>query len=234
MNERNVNDCIVMQNVTKIYTVESHEVPALKGVDLTIPRGSIVSVTGASGAGKSTFLHILGTLERPTRGRVLLNGVDVSNINDKLASSFRNKTIGFIFQMNNLLPDFSALENVMMPGLISGVAKDAVRKRAKELLSRVGLDERLQHRPGELSGGEQQRVAIARALLMAPPILLADEPTGNLDKKTSLAIQDLLMELAKEHNMTMLLITHDMTLADRLPHKIVLEDGLIKDKGDFV
>ena len=205
----------------------------LKKVDLKIPAGKIVSVTGKSGAGKSTLLHLIGALDKPTTGNVLLNGTDVSKVDDQTASSFRNKTIGFVFQMNNLLPEFSAIENVMMPGMIAGVKKAPVHERAKMLLDAVGLGERLNHRPGELSGGEQQRVTIARALLMAPPILLADEPTGNLDNKTSLEIQELLFKLAEQYKMTMLLITHDADLAARLPSRIVMEDGCIKEEGNL-
>ena len=173
------------------------------------------------------------TLDKPSQGKVLLNGTDVSSLNDQAASSFRNCTIGFVFQMNNLLAEFSALENVMLPGLIAGTGKKAVLERAAEVLKSVGLSHREKHRPGELSGGEQQRVAIARALLMAPPLLLADEPTGNLDKKTSLAIQELLLQLCSEHNMTMLLVTHDLELARRLPEQIVMEDGRIISRGSI-
>ncbi|MCI5127629.1 MAG: ABC transporter ATP-binding protein [Candidatus Electrothrix sp. AUS3] len=213
--------------------VEKQVVHALKKVDLRIPSGKIVSVTGKSGAGKSTLLHLIGALDKPTTGSVLLNGTDVSKVDDQTASSFRNKTIGFVFQMNNLLPEFSAIENVVMPGLIAGVKKAPVQERAKMLLDAVGLGEQLNHRPGELSGGEQQRVTIARALLMAPPILLADEPTGNLDNKTSLEIQDLLFKLAEQYKMTMLQITHDAELAARLPSQIIMEDGCIKEEGNL-
>lgn len=204
---------------------------ALRSIDLVVPQGTIAAVTGKSGAGKSTLLHIIGTLDRPTGGQIFLNGSDVTNMDDRTASMFRNRTIGFVFQMHNLLPEFSAIENVMMPGLIAGVSKAVVKDRAGSLLAAVGLGDRRNHRPGELSGGEQQRVAIARALLMAPPILLADEPTGNLDLKTSEAIQTLLLDLAVQNGMTMLLITHDVQLAKRLPRQIVFEDGKIASEG---
>lgn len=220
---------IVVRNVKKTYRIADHEVEALRGVDLQIEPGSIVAVTGKSGAGKSTLLHILGTLDRPTSGQVILNGTDVSHMNDVEASSFRNLSVGFVFQMNSLLHEFSAAENVMLPGLIAGASRLKVAERAKRLLKAVGLGERMDHRPGELSGGEQQRVAIARALLMAPPILLADEPTGNLDHKTSLAIQELLMQICSENKVTMLLVTHDLDLAKRMPHQVVIDDGRVKD-----
>jgi lipoprotein-releasing system ATP-binding protein len=218
---------IFLKNISKVYTIEAQQVVALKSINLAVPQGSVAAVTGKSGAGKSTLLHIIGTLDRPSGGKIYLNGSDVTHMDDRTASMFRNRTIGFVFQMNNLLPEFSAVENVMMPGMIAGVAKAVVRDRAASLLASVGLSSRENHRPGELSGGEQQRVAIARALLMAPPILLADEPTGNLDKKTSEAVQDLLLELAVKNQMTMLLITHDIELAKRLPRQIVVEDGQI-------
>jgi len=188
-------------------------------------------VTGKSGAGKSTLLHIIGTLDRPTSGQVMINGVDVSRLRDKDLSRFRSRSIGFIFQMHNLLPEFSAMENVMMPGIIAGFRIAELRERAAMLLSNVGLGARLHHKPGELSGGEQQRVAIARALFMAPPLLVADEPTGNLDRKTSVMIQDLLLELVRSENMTLILVTHDMELAARLPSQLVMEDGgIIRDE----
>ena len=222
---------VILQNVHKTYEVGSQKIEALRGIDLSLPQGSVASLIGKSGAGKSTLLQIIGTLDRPCRGKVLLNGSDVSSLGDHAASIFRNCSIGFVFQMNNLLPEFSALENIMMPGLIAGSPGAVVKERAAEMLNAVGLKNRGQHRPGELSGGEQQRVAIARALLMAPPLILADEPTGNLDQKTSLAIQKLLLELCHEHKMTMLLVTHDLELARSLPEQIVMEDGRIIDRG---
>ena len=224
---------IKLVQVTRTYTIEKTKVEALRGVNLDIKQGIRAAVTGRSGAGKSTLLHIIGLLDRPSTGQCELNGTEVSQLSDLAASQFRNATVGFIFQMNNLLPEFSAAENVMMPGLIAGASKGAVRERAIKLLEAVGLGDREKHRPGELSGGEQQRVAIARALLMNPPILLADEPTGNLDKKTSHGIQDLLMSLADTNKMTVILVTHDHELAKRLPHQIVMEDGRIVSGGNL-
>ena len=216
---------ISLEGVRKEYTIESARVEALRGVSVDIPAGAMVAVTGKSGAGKSTLLHIVGTLDRPTSGKVTINGVSVSELRDRELSRFRSRSIGFIFQMHNLLPEFSAIENVMMPGIIAGFKASNLRQRASLLLSSVGLSERLNHKPGELSGGEQQRVAIARALFMAPPLLVADEPTGNLDRRTSLMIQDLLLNLVKEQKMTLVLVTHDMELAARLPSQLVMEDG---------
>lgn len=231
MNGLTGQNAIVLEGVHKDYVIDANRVEALRGVSVSIPEGSMVAVTGKSGAGKSTLLHIIGTLDRPSVGRVLLNGVDVSSMSDKGLSRFRNRSVGFVFQMNNLLPEFTAIENVMMPGVIAGLSGRALRERASKLLQAVGLAERLEHKPGELSGGEQQRVAIARALLMAPPLLVADEPTGNLDRKTSLMIQDLLLDLVRANKMTLLLVTHDMELAARLPSQIVMEDGVIVKDG---
>lgn len=222
---------IRLQDVRKEYTIDANRVEALRGVSLSIPEGAMVAVTGKSGAGKSTLLHIIGTLDRPTSGDVFIGETNVSGMDDGQLSRFRNRAIGFVFQMNNLLPEFSAIENVMMPGIIGGHQRAALLNRAKDLLGMVGLGERINHRPSEMSGGEQQRVAIARALIMSPPILVADEPTGNLDKKTSMVIQDLLLNVVKQHHMTMLLVTHDLELAARLPQQVVMEDGLIVSGG---
>ena len=231
MNQIANQPVISVKKLCKSYQVEAQTVEALRGLSFDIPAGAVVAVTGSSGAGKSTLLHVLGALERPTSGQVLLNGVDVSDMSDDVASGFRNATVGFVFQMNNLLPEFTALENVMMPGLIAGMSRRSVTGRAKKLLNAVGLAEREQHRPGELSGGEQQRVAIARALLMSPPIILADEPTGNLDKKNSDAVRKLLLELCQAHGVTMMLITHDKELAASMPHQLEMEDGVVVGGG---
>lgn len=219
--------------VTKEFWIESQKVVALRGVDLSVPKGTQAAIIGRSGAGKSTLLHIAGTLDDPTSGIIKINGIDVSSIDDKDKSRFRNRTVGFIFQMNNLLTEFTAIENIMLPGLIAGIQQEAVTDRAYEVLKQVDLSHRAKHRPGELSGGEQQRVAIARALLMSPTLLLADEPTGNLDRMTSGIIQDLLYSLCEQHGMTMLLVTHDLELAKTIPHQIVVEDGQIIDRGDL-
>lgn len=222
---------IEVEDLEKSYQLGAQQVKALKGVSFTIQEGAMVAVSGRSGSGKSTLLHLLGTLDRPSKGSIRIQDQDVTQMSDTKISSFRNKAVGFVFQMNNLLPEFSAIENVMMPGLIARAPREKVEEKAATLLESVGLGHRVSHRPSELSGGEQQRVAIARALLMDPPILLADEPTGNLDKRNSLAIQDLLMNLCKSHKVTMLLVTHDMELSANLPQTIVLEDGKILEMG---
>lgn len=222
---------IYARDVRKVYRMTAQNVEALRGVDLNIARGRQVAIVGKSGSGKSTLLHIVGTLDKPSAGSLVLSGTEVSGMPDQVVSQFRNATVGFVFQMNNLLNEFTAMENVMLPGLIAGAARPAVAERALKLLQAVGLGNRADHRPGELSGGEQQRVAIARALLMAPPILLADEPTGNLDQKTSVAIQELLMQVCVQNNVTMLLVTHDPDLAARMPYRIVMEDGRVVEGG---
>lgn len=222
---------IEAQNIHKNFRIGSEEVHALKGVDLKIPRGHICGVTGRSGSGKSTLLHILGTLDQPSSGSLRINDRDPGRMSDMDVSQFRNRTVGFVFQMNNLLPEFSAVENVIMPGLIAQGDRKQLTARAHELIAAVGLDHRRNHRPGELSGGEQQRVAIARSLLMAPSILLADEPTGNLDRQSSKAVVDLLLGLCDASGITMLLVTHDQNLANELPHQIIMEDGMILNLG---
>lgn len=231
MTESTNQTAIELINVHKDYTMDLTRIAVLRGISLKIPRGATAAVTGKSGAGKSTLLHIIGTLDRPSSGTVLIGGSDVSMMNDATLSQFRNRSVGFIFQMNNLLPEFTALENVMMPGIIARLPRGAVITRARELLAAVGLGERYKHKPGELSGGEQQRVAIARAMIMSPSLIVADEPTGNLDRKTSLVIQDLLLDLVRESRMTMLMVTHDIELAKRLPTQIVMEDGLLALDG---
>jgi len=222
---------IVMEHVSKTFMMGGKGLTVLQDINLSLRPGSIVAVTGRSGAGKSTLLHLIGALDQPTQGRITVSGVNIAGLDDRGASRFRNRMIGFVFQLSHLLPEFSALENVMMPGLIADVPKKSARDRAVSLLNAVGLGQRLEHRPSELSGGEMQRVAIARALFMAPPVLLADEPTGNLDQKSSHAVQDLLLEICRDHGITMMLVTHDKDLADRLPHQIVMEDGRIIEGG---
>lgn len=227
------DEVISIRGLSKRYLIESTEVLALNDINFSVRRGEMRAIVGKSGAGKSTLLHLIGLLDKPSRGTYLLNGASVSQLSDRHASALRNSAIGFVFQMNNLLSDFSAIENVMMPGLISGIQKSVVQDRARFLLAKVGLEARIYHRPSELSGGEQQRVAIARALVMAPSLILADEPTGNLDQKSSEAVEQLLFDLCKEHQVTMLLVTHDADLASRFPAKVVMEDGRILS-GDGV
>lgn len=211
----------------KSYGTGAGKVEVLKGIDLTIGRGATVALVGASGAGKSTLLHILGTLDRPTSGTVLFSGNDLFRQNDNALATFRNRSVGFVFQFHHLLPEFTALENVLMPLLIAGMKRSDALPLGEKLLHDVGLSHRLTHKPGELSGGEQQRVAIARALVLSPQLLLADEPTGNLDMKTSEGIHDLLSEINSRTGITIIVVTHNEPLAGRMGTTIRLVDGRI-------
>jgi lipoprotein-releasing system ATP-binding protein len=217
---------LVAYKASKAYSSGAKEVKAVDGVDVTIRRGSSTVILGPSGAGKSTLLHMLGCLDNPTSGSVLLDGLDIYAFSDKERSKIRNKRIGFIFQFYHLLPEFTALENVMMPAMIRGALK-GTRERAKELLKSVGLERRMGHRPGELSGGESQRVAIARALINEPEALLCDEPTGNLDSKTSESIYSLLFDLKTRSNTALVIVTHDERISERTDSVIRLRDGRI-------
>ncbi|MBP8726401.1 MAG: ABC transporter ATP-binding protein [Saprospiraceae bacterium] len=213
-------DC---QDITKSY----QKLRVLKGVSMQIREGDLVSILGASGAGKSTLLNIIGSLDSADGGMVLLYGRDVGKMNAKQLAILRNQEIGFIFQFHHLLPEFSALENVLLPSAIGRQSEKTSRNRAKELLDRLGMAERMTHRPGELSGGEQQRVALARALINKPRILLADEPTGNLDQENARQVLQLIFELRREQPMTTLLVTHDPQVAARADHSIMMKDGKI-------
>jgi lipoprotein-releasing system ATP-binding protein len=214
--------------VEKRFFHEGHELSVLKPIDLIIERGEMLTIVGASGAGKSTLLHLMGTLDLPSSGQILFNGRDVTRYSSAQLAEFRNASLGFVFQFHHLLPEFNAIENVMMPGLIRGLARRSLRERAERMLSEVGLSERLKHRPGELSGGEQQRVALARALSLEPALVLADEPTGNLDSHTSEAIHELFVGLNRSHGTTFLLVTHSADLAARMPRVVTMRDGRIE------
>jgi lipoprotein-releasing system ATP-binding protein len=207
------------------------ELRVLQGVDLRVESGEAVAIIGASGAGKSTFLQLLGGLDRPTEGEVLVGGHPVSRLTDRELAAMRNRHVGFVFQFHHLLREFSALENVMMPPMIGGSAVLEARERAQELLEAVGMAERLEHKPYELSGGEQQRVAVARALANAPLVLLADEPSGNLDHHTSEQLHDLLFRIRGDRNLSMVLVTHNLELARRADRVLRLEDGRLSDAG---
>lgn len=200
----------------------------LKGIDVDISSGEIISIIGKSGAGKSTLLHILGTLDRPDTGSLVINGKEITHYNEKVLAGFRNKNIGFVFQFHHLLQEFSALENVCIPGYIAKHNPSTVESRAKELLNYLGLAERMHHKPGQLSGGEAQRVAIARSLINNPTVVYADEPTGNLDKANSESLHQLIMDLRKDFNITFVIVTHNEDLARLSDRIITLEDGLIK------
>jgi lipoprotein-releasing system ATP-binding protein len=201
----------------------------LDGVDLGVRRGEMVAIVGASGAGKSTLLHVLGALDRPTRGSVLLDGEPLHGRPDDQLAAIRNRKIGFVFQFHHLLREFSALENVMMPLRIAGIELRQARSRAEELLARVGLSGRMSHRPGELSGGEQQRTAVARALAIDPAVLLADEPSGNLDHTNSERLHELFSQLASDLEIAMVVVTHNRALASRADRALLLEDGRLRD-----
>jgi lipoprotein-releasing system ATP-binding protein len=203
------------------------KLPVLKGVSLNINKGELISIVGASGAGKTTLLHILGTLDRLDNGTLEMNGSVISKLSEKKLAAFRNKNIGFVFQFHHLLPEFTALENVCIPGFIGGNSKTKVETRAKELLSFLGLSDRLQHKPGELSGGEQQRVAVARALINSPAVILADEPSGNLDSATAKDLHQLFFKLRAEFDQTFVIVTHNEELADMADRKLVMKDGII-------
>ena len=212
----------------KRYTVGPNTLEVLKGVDLSVNKGEVLGIVGPSGAGKSTLLHLLGGLDEPTEGIVKLEGKDISRLKDKQRAQLRNKHFGFVFQFYHLLAEFTALENVMLPAIIGQKeSRSKVRERASLVLQKCGLAERLNHRPSELSGGEQQRVAIARALVNKPQIVFCDEPTGNLDTDTGMQIKDLLWQLNKEYNATLIVVTHEQELVKEATRIIHLKDGII-------
>ena len=212
----------------KTYEIGKNRVEVLSGIHLELEAATTTALVGASGAGKSTLLHLLGALDRPTSGTVRFRGDDIFRKNDRELATFRNRSIGFVFQFHHLLSEFTALENVMMPALIARVPRGEARGLAEELLADVGLAERLSHRPGELSGGEQQRVAIARALVMSPALLLADEPTGNLDMKTSDGVHAVLADLQQKKGLTLVVVTHNERLAAAMGRTVRLVDGRLE------
>ncbi|MEJ5299761.1 MAG: ABC transporter ATP-binding protein [Thermodesulforhabdaceae bacterium] len=232
MNEKRSEASLIQAvGLTKVYGEGIKQVEVFRDLDLAVRSGERVAITGASGVGKSTLLHILGLLDRPTAGRVYYNGQDVLAFSDEKRAHFRNTHVGFVFQFHYLLPEFNALENVMMPGIIAGCSRSKLREKAVNWLERLGLGHCLLRRVGELSGGEQQRVAIARALVLSPPVLLADEPTGNLDSRTSRTIHKMLVELNEELGLTMVVVTHNMELASMMHRSLRLVDGrLIQEK----
>jgi len=221
------DEFISVRGLKKSFRMGPAEIDILRGIDLDIKRGEVLSVVGESGVGKSTLLHIIGTLDRPTKGGVSYSGRDVFVMKDDELSRFRNENVGFVFQFHHLLPEFTALENVQMPGRINGLAKDVSRKKAEQLLGEVGLGGRLNHRPGELSGGEQQRVAIARALMLSPSVILADEPTGNLDTHTADSVHALLLDINKRFGLTFVIVTHNEKLAAQTDRVIRMVDGMV-------
>src|SRR5829696_365526 len=218
---------VVVEKLHKTFVHMGRELHVLRGIDLTIEQGDVMAIVGASGAGKSTFLHCIGTLDLPTRGRIRLGKDELTGLSGSKLASIRNRTIGFVFQFHHLLPEFNALENVMMPGLIQGKSRAEMDGPARALLAEVGLSQRVTHRPGELSGGEQQRVALARALVLSPKLILADEPTGNLDSSTSEAMHVLFFEINKRHGTTIVVVTHNPAFAKAMPRVVTMRDGKV-------
>ena len=223
----NNGELIRVEDLRKSFRKRGGSIEVLKGITLSVPRGATVGVVGVSGAGKTTFLQIIGTLDRATSGTVSYDGRELTALPEDQLAAFRNRTIGFVFQFHHLLPEFTARENVMLPCLIAGRDRSEAGRRADALLSEVGLSERLTHRIGELSGGEQQRVAICRALAMEPAVLLADEPTGNLDRETAGGVMELLLALNRSRGLTLVMVTHNEELAGRLQRVIRIDDGRV-------
>ncbi|WP_437679379.1 ABC transporter ATP-binding protein [Sorangium sp. So ce131] len=219
---------VVVEDLRKTFVHMGHELHVLCGLDIVINQGEVVAFVGPSGAGKSTFLHCIGTLDLPTSGRIRLGNDELTGLSSARLAAIRNRTIGFVFQFHHLLPEFNALENVMMPGLIQGKTRREMEPLAKALLAEVGLAARTTHRPGELSGGEQQRVALARALVLSPKLILADEPTGNLDTTTSGSIHELFFEVNRRHGTTIIVVTHNLGFAESMPRVVTMRDGRIE------
>ncbi len=217
------------EDIYKTFRTDGAPIDVLKGVHFQITAGETVAVVGASGIGKSTFLHIVGTLDRPDKGALFFQGRNVFELDENNLAKHRNRNIGFVFQFHHLLAEFSSQENTMMPALINGMDQKKAQELAREMLVRVGLEHRLAHKVNELSGGEQQRVALARALVLRPSLLLADEPTGNLDKRNSEQVHELLLELNRELAMTMIVVTHNMALASLMSRQVTINDGMLVD-----
>ncbi|EER45968.1 Lipoprotein-releasing system ATP-binding protein lolD [Actinobacillus minor NM305] len=217
------------EQINKFYDEGSQKVQVLKDVNFTMNKGELVAIVGSSGSGKSTLLHTLGGLDQPSSGNVYINGQSLQKLSANQLAYLRNQNLGFVYQFHHLMADFSALENVMMPMLIGKQNKSEARDRAEKMLQAVGLSHRIAHRPSALSGGERQRVAIARALVNKPALVLADEPTGNLDQKTTESIFDLIKQLNQEQNTAFLLVTHDLALADKLSRRLIMRDGVLSE-----
>jgi lipoprotein-releasing system ATP-binding protein len=223
-----MSNIVELKNIYKSFTQGEHYLGILKGINLSIASGEVVALVGPSGAGKSTLLHIMGLLERADQGDVIMSGIPTKDLNDIKRTKIRRLEIGFVYQFHNLLPEFTALDNVVMPQLIAGVSNKEAKERASDLLNKMGLSERVEHRPAELSGGEQQRVAIARGLANRPRLILADEPTGNLDEKTGNEVMDILLTLSKEEGISALIATHNNELAGRMDRTVTLKEGIIQ------
>lgn len=216
------------ENVSRVYVDGALRVEVLNNISLDVKQGSRIAIIGSSGSGKSTLMHILGGLDKPSAGNVLVTGVNINKLNDRLAGDLRNRALGFVYQFHHLMPEFTAMENVAMPLLIRGLNPAKACNLAQQMLEKVGLEHRLNHKPSELSGGERQRAAIARALVSEPDCLLADEPTGNLDRKTAEAVYSLMLALNKDSGISIVIVTHDERIADRMDITYVLEDGTLK------
>ncbi len=224
---------VEITDLHRTFKMGDQTVHVLNGISLTVQRGEMISIVGASGAGKSTLLHIMGTLDRPSSGQVLFEGKNMFEVSETALAGFRNRAIGFVFQFHHLLPEFTALENTYLPALIQKVPKDQAMERAKALLAEVGLSHRLHHKPGELSGGEQQRVAVARALIRNPNLVLADEPTGNLDTHTGEDLFELLQKLNRSHRTAFVIVTHNEKLSHQTHRLIHMQDGQITEDRDL-
>lgn len=222
-------ELVRIEGLTRVFPMGEGRIEVLRGVDLILRRGERLAILGNSGVGKSTLLHILGTLDRPSSGRVLFKNEDLFQRSSASLARFRNESLGFIFQFHHLLPEFDALENVMMPGLIGGRSFEDMRPRAEKLLCEVGLEHRIRHPVGKLSGGERQRVAVARAVVLEPALVLADEPTGNLDPKTAEQVLELLLEMNRVHGTALVVVTHSPDIASRLGRRVVLTDGYLEE-----
>ncbi len=218
------------QHITKYYQEGAQQTQVLKDVSFSMQTGELVAIVGSSGSGKSTLLHVLGGLDQPTSGEVFIQNQSLQKINANQLAQLRNQYLGFVYQFHHLMADFSALENVMMPMLIGKQNKSEAQDRAEKMLTAVGLSHRISHRPSALSGGERQRVAIARSLVNHPALVLADEPTGNLDRKTTESIFDLIKQLNQEQNIAFLLVTHDLALAEKLSRRLVMQDGVLREE----
>ncbi|HDR1867130.1 TPA: lipoprotein-releasing ABC transporter ATP-binding protein LolD [Pasteurella multocida] len=218
------------QHITKYYQEGAQQTQVLKDVSFSMQAGELVAIVGSSGSGKSTLLHVLGGLDQPTSGEVFIQNQSLQKINANQLAQLRNQYLGFVYQFHHLMADFSALENVMMPMLIGKQNKSEAQDRAEKMLTAVGLSHRISHRPSALSGGERQRVAIARSLVNHPALVLADEPTGNLDRKTTESIFDLIKQLNQEQNIAFLLVTHDLALAEKLSRRLVMQDGVLREE----
>jgi len=226
-----IHPFILVENLFKSFGHAPKRVDVLKDITLTFSTGEAVAIYGSSGVGKTTLMHILGTLDRPTSGRIIYRGQDLFSMEEKALAAFRNREVGFVFQLYHLLPEFNALENTMMPALIQGMQRRQAAVKAEEILMEVGLKDRITHKPGELSGGEQQRVAVARSLMLQPTLVLADEPTGNVDTTTGHAIHDLLMRLNTEKRVTLIVVTHNLEIASRMPRRIQMVDGKLLEEA---